>query len=90
MNRELQWGLGNHNLHNIEPNLIPDLALIHLHKIDYDVCYGLNLRNINEGRRPIGGGYQNFYLGKQFNNWWLEAENRACLMPQALKNTNLF
>jgi len=89
---KISWGPGAHGLYDPEwvksdrpLNRFEDLYLIHLHKIDYLYCYGMNLKNVNSGNKPVGGGNQNFYLYDQFEAWWNDAENSIVTIPDIIK-----
>jgi len=85
-------------------NYADGLLLIHLHKMDHDYTYNLNYNNVVQLRddqkkfgvthprsaEGIMGGFHNFLLHKEFEEWWAQAEEKLTLIPEELKKTLLF
>jgi hypothetical protein len=89
---------------SLPPNYAADLLLIHLHKVDRDYAYDLNYSNVAKLRddhkklgikdprsaEGIDGGYHNFILHEEFDNWWSQAEKQLVEIPKFFKETLLF
>lgn len=89
----LNWSPGLHTVSN--PHIQDQfLCLIHLHRIDYDLSYIKNIIN-SRFKRPPGmelGDHVFITNPKEFHKhfWGMEESNIIKLIPDNLKQTNLF
>lgn len=81
------WGFGHHFLLDETPTTrVPDLYLLHLKMVDFDLCYRLNMLNFEQNRPRSGGGQHNFLIGPEFENWWYSNANLE-LIPEEIKTS---
>jgi hypothetical protein len=74
------WGLGFHGRKDGKLNLDPDLRLIHLHRIDHDLCRERHQRWVDrpwaKGDLDAGWGIHNLIVdGDEFEHWYY---NEGC------------
>jgi hypothetical protein len=75
----VKWCWGFHHIGDATPNPDPDLLLIHLHKMDYNICLQRNIvrqenecdSNVNEHIRKFGStGYQHYLRDFDLKDWF--------------------
>lgn len=64
----------------LKPKRTPDLKLLHLHKVDFNHALALHVGNAGRKQSATVGGFHNFFGGKEFESWYVEAEKELVLI----------
>lgn len=94
----LTWKMGNHQVTKRESNQDTTLLLIHLHKLDFDMCWNKNLEkaklNWNKYDVEKGQGFQNRISQmedfKKYYYHWPFQKLPIEEIPESLRNTAIF
>jgi hypothetical protein len=87
----MEAGVSSRRVENIvlKPKFVPDLVLLHLHKVDYNHALALHTSHANKKNSATNGGFHNFFGGKEFEGWYKEAENKLVVIPESLRNNRV-
>lgn len=79
----MEMGVVSQRTENIvlKPKFVPDLVLLHLHKVDFKHALALHTGNAKRKVSATVGGFHNFFDGKEFESWYREAEEKLVKMP---------
>jgi hypothetical protein len=83
----MEMGVASRRVENIvlKPKFVPDLVLLHLHKVDYKHALDLHVKNASRKVSATVGGFHNFFGGKEFESWYKEAEDKLVKIPEPVK-----
>lgn len=73
----------------LKPKFVEGLTLLHLHKVDYNHALNLHVKNVDRKLSATVGGFHNFFGGKEFEDWYREAEKKVKLIPPNIAGASI-
>lgn len=90
-NQKVNWEDGFHNIEGFESEINTDLFLVHLHRIDYNLC---KLKHEEQAKRKwsqsdlnSNQGFQNrLFYEEEFNKWFYNFAGPRYDLPELIRN----
>lgn len=90
-NQKANWDDGFHNVVDFEPEINTDLFLVHLHRIDYNLCKSKHeeqaKRKWSQSDLSNNQGFQNrLFDEEEFNKWFYNFSGPRYDLPELIRN----